>query len=360
MRRNIKLKGSHKTAILIFIFSVLWITSGVVFKSNGAIGEPAEEVSLYRVKVADLKSQFVNAELVIKGKTNADKKVTIKAETSGTISQIVKQEGERITSNDTLIKISSDDRPVKFDEAKALVQQRQLEYTAAKNLSQKGFNSQIRLAEALSQLNSAKASLKSAELDLQRTSIKAPFDGYLDKRYVEVGDYVSVGTEIATIVDLDPIKITAEIPENSFSAIAEGLPITATLIDGTVLEGEITFVSKIANETTRTYTVEMKSPNKDGFVAEGMTTEVKFSLAPVKAYKISPAILGLNDRGEVGIKTVDDNDVIQFHTVNIVKHDYDGMWISGLPDHIRLVVAGGDFVKENTKVIAINEDETNS
>ena len=350
-----KINGSQKIAMLIFIFSFVWIISGIFFKTEGSTENLLEEEKPHKVRVAEVSARYVNAELVLKGRTKSARKVTIKAETSGVISQVVKKEGEKVNNNDLILRISQDDRPTKLQEAKALVEQRQLEFTAAKNLSQKGFNSQIRLAEAQTQLNSAQALQKSVEIDLSRTNITAPFNGYLDKRFVEVGDFVSAGTPIATVVDLDPIKIVTEISENSIASVVEGLPVVATLIDGTVLEGEITFVSKVANETTRTYTVEMKSSNKDGFVSEGMTVEVRLSLSPVRAYKISPAILALNDKGEVGIKTVNDDSIVEFNKINIVKHDYDGMWISGLPNDIRLITAGGDFVKENSKVIAVVE-----
>lgn len=352
----INLKKSHKIAIFIFLLSFLWIISGIIFKTEGALeAETLSDDFIYRVKVANLTAEKVNAELVLKGKTKAFRRVMIKAETSGTIARIIKDEGEKVKTHDVLLTISQDDRLIKLEEAKALVEQRQLEWTASKNLSQKGFNSQIRFAEAETALNSAKAKQKSAELDLKRTNITAPFNGYLDKRLVEVGDFVTIGTPIAEIVDLNPIKITAEISEINITSIIEGLPAEATLIDGTKLEGKITFVSKIANETTRTYTMEMIASNLDSMIAEGMTVEVRLLLSPVKAYLVSPAILSLNDKGEIGVKTVDEHNLVQFHKINIVKHDDHGMWITGLPNQIRLITAGGDFVKEQTKVIAVDE-----
>ena len=98
-----------------------------------------------------------------------------------------------------------EDRNALLAEASALVKQREIEFVAAQKLAQKGFRSGTKLAEARALLDAARARAKTIRIDLSKTTITAPFRGILEARYVEKGDFVKIGDNIAKIVDLDPI-----------------------------------------------------------------------------------------------------------------------------------------------------------
>src|SRR3546814_7687423 len=120
------------------------------------------------------------------------------------------EEGARVSAGDVIAKLSRGDRPARLAEAKALLAQRRIEFEADKQLSQKGFRAETQLAATEAALEAAEAAVKIAEVELGYTTIRAPFDGVIDERLAELGDFVDRGDTIARLVDLDPLLIRSE------------------------------------------------------------------------------------------------------------------------------------------------------
>ncbi len=341
-------------AATVVVFSIVWIASGMVGKKKETTIVHAEAPKA-KVKVSHRIADLASPELSLKGTTYADKSVDIKSETAGKIETIYIKEGSKVKKGDLIASIKIDNRYATLEKAKSLVSQRELEYQAALKLESKGFNSKVRLAEAKAELEEAKSDLANIELDITHTKIKAPFDGIFDSRQIEVGDYVSVGTSIGKLIDLDPIKIKADVSEFAVTKISKGATDKVRLLNGDEFEAKISYVSSSASSSTRTFEIELKADNHNNKIVEGMTAEVKLSLEPQLAYEISPAILSLNEKGDIGVKTVDENNIVKFYKVEIVRHDEKGMWIAGLPKQATLITLGQDFVKEGETVIPVDE-----
>ncbi|MCK5295328.1 MAG: efflux RND transporter periplasmic adaptor subunit [Alphaproteobacteria bacterium] len=353
------LRSSYKAAILIVAVSVLWILSGV-FAGNGddsiANGKGAV---LQEIRVRTLNAVDTASEYIVHGKTEAFRKVNIKAETSGRVVKTGVNKGENISKGDVIVKLADNDRRERKADALSLLAHRNLEYNVSKKLSKKGFNSKVKLAQATANRDAAITKLKSAKLDIKNAKITAPFDGLLETRNVEIGDFVSVGNTVASIIALNPIKIIVEIPESYISKIKKGSIGYARLITGQLIEGVVTYISAVSNPKTRTYIIELEAPNPDFEIQDGLTLELRLTLETVKAHKISPAVLTLNKHGEIGVKTVDESDIVKFHSVKIIKQNLEGMWVSGLPENIRLITIGQECVKEGEKATAIDEAVVN-
>ena len=123
-----------------------------------------------------------------------------------------------------------------------------------------------------------------------------------------------------------------------------------SLITGEVIEGNLTFVSKSASTSTRTFKVESQIQNKDGIVRDGITAEMIIKTKFVKAHKISPSILILNDNGKIGVRSVIDG-VVVFHNVSILEDSESGLWITDIPDSLDLIVQGQGFVEDGQQVV---------
>lgn len=189
------------------------------------------------VRVRNLSAEIVHDSISITGKTLASRKLHIRAETDGQIVQILVEKGTLVQSGQPIAKLELRDRAARVQEAQQLLKQREIQYKAAKELALKGFNSRVRLAEAQAQLESAKATLKEMRVDLDKTTIKAPFDGILNEQFVEVGDYVSKGTEVFAFVDLDPIEVEGFLTEGQVAHIHLGDKARAQLLGGEQMEG---------------------------------------------------------------------------------------------------------------------------
>src|SRR3546814_6168800 len=102
---------------------------------------------------------------------------------------------------------------------------------------------------------------------LSYTIIRAPFDGIVDLRLVELGDFVDRGDTNARLVDLDPMLIVTQVNERDVQSLTVGAPGKARLIGGLTVEGRIRHISSVADEATRTFRVELEVPNPDRRIA---------------------------------------------------------------------------------------------
>jgi multidrug efflux system membrane fusion protein len=187
-------------------------------------------------------------------------------------------------------------------------------------------------------------------VELNRTEVKAPFSGYIEQ-IVKPGNFLERGQNCATIIQLDPIIFVAEVPEFSINKIETGQKVSMKLVTGELINGNLTFVSKSASPSTRTFKVESQISNKDGNVRDGVTAEMTIKTKVVKAHKISPSILLLNDAGKIGVRSIKDSIVI-FNEVKILEDSESGLWITGLPESLELIVQGQGFVEDGQKVIS--------
>ena len=186
-------------------------------------------------------------------------------------------------------------------------------------------------------------------VELNRTEVKAPFSGYLEQ-IVKPGNFLERGQNCATIIQLDPITFIAEVPEFAINKIESGQETVMNLITGETVEGNLTFVSKSASDSTRTFKVESQVRNVDGLIRDGNTSEMTIKTKKILAHQVSPSILILNDDGKLGLRSVKDNIVI-FHEIEILEDSESGVWVSGLPDSIELIVQGQGFVENGQNVL---------
>ena len=185
-------------------------------------------------------------------------------------------------------------------------------------------------------------------VELNRTEVKAPFKGYVEK-IIKPGNFINRGQVCAVIIELDPIIFVAEVPEANIKAIVKGQNVLIELITGEVIESKLSFVSKSATPSTRSFRVEAKVPNSKGLIRDGITGNLKISTNKVLANKISPSIMLLSDNGIIGVRIVQNN-IVKFLPVKIIEDTQDGIWVSGIPNLSQLIVRGQGYVENGQKV----------
>ena len=189
-------------------------------------------------------------------------------------------------------------------------------------------------------------------VELNRTEVKAPFSGYIES-IVKPGNFLDRGQICATIIDLDPIKFVAEVPEIQVSKVNIGQEAIIELITNQRVNGNLTFVSKSASPKTKTFKIESEIVNSSGSIKDGVTATMTIRTDPVLAHRISPSILVLDDLGRIGVKVINSNNVVEFSEVQIIEDLEEGLWISGLPDSVEIIVQGQGFV-ENGQILTDN------
>jgi multidrug efflux system membrane fusion protein len=350
------MRRSWLIAIGVALATAGWVASGWIDGSEPVSAGPSpapEEAPLARVRTARVSAEPMTSELILQGRTQAERSVVVRAETHGRVEEVLAARGARVEAGDLLVRLAVEEREARVAEKRALVRQREIEFEAARSLNERGYRADTQLAEAQALLDAARAELRLVELDLENLEIRAPFAGVVDDRPVEVGDVLAVGDPVATVVDLDPLRIVGQVAERYLGRIERGATGTVRLVGGAVVEGRVTFVGSVANENTRTFPVELEVPNPDGRVIQGLTAELRLPIAETMAHRLSPAVLTLDDEGRIGVKAVDDDGRVVFHPVQIVGGNADGVWLGGLPPTLDLIVVGQDFVVPGQAVEAV-------
>ncbi len=343
------------TATLIFVGLVLYMLSGLVFRA-GEDAEPritdAQGPPLLAVRVRESAAEPVAREVVMTGHTAPNRAVRVRAEVAGRVDAVLAERGSPVARGEVILRLVEDDRGQRVEEARALLEQRRQEYEAARRLRERDLQSPVALATALAELRAAERMLRQAELDLERTEVRAPFDGVLNERMVEEGDFVSVGDPLAHVLDLDPLLVVGEVLETQAPLVPEGSAARARLAGGKVVAGFIRYRSAEAAADTRTMRVEMVFPNPGAAVAAGLSAELVVEAERVAAHAVSPAYVSIGDDGRFGVKFVDGEDRVRFVEADIVRSTPDALYLGGLPETIRLITAGQGFAKEGDRVDA--------
>lgn len=355
------MRTTYITAGVIALLIGLWLLSGQLGKEEPPPQKTLAEQNRERAARQEdkaptpVRARVVQAErqvrsVRVRGRTENKRTVAVKAETTGRIVDRPVERGDAVEAGDLLCRISLEDRQASLAESRAALQQTELEYQGSIELKAKGFQSDTAIAQAKARLASAQANLARSELDLARTRIKAPFAGFVEDVALEVGDYVNPGSVCATIIDLDPMLLVGRIPEREVQQIKPGQIAQGLLTDGTKLSGPVRFVGAQSDPATRTYALEVEVPNPDGALKSGITADILVPVETVTAHRVSPALFALDDAGGVGIRIVNDEDRVEFHTIDVLMSDASGAWITGLPDIATIITVGQELVIPGERV----------
>ncbi|MCX2723196.1 efflux RND transporter periplasmic adaptor subunit [Roseibium salinum] len=307
------------------------------------------------MQVKRLAAEDRQAILEVRGRTEAEAKVAVRASTSDDVVERPAREGARVEAGDVLCVLDKGTREASVLEAKAALAQAELDHAAATQLNTKGFTAQTRVAAVQAQLDAAKARLEEAELELQRTVIRAPIGGLIESPMAEIGAQLDKGGICATVVDADPLIAIGQVSELSISKISTGMPAEVALVTGENLEGEVRYISPSADPDTRTFRIEVALPNPEGKARDGVTAVTRIPLPVERAHKISPAILTLNDAGQVGIRAIDENNTTVFYPIQVLGGEQDGMWVGGLPEEVTAITVGQEYVSDGQIVEPVYE-----
>jgi RND family efflux transporter MFP subunit len=177
-----------------------------------------------------------------------------------------------------------------YDQRRAQVDAARQQYQMAQNVAEQSYRS----------LEAARARVALARKGLADTAIRAPFSGLVADRLVSVGDYVTRGTRVATVVRVDPLRVELTIPEQSVSLIKVGQPVRLTVdaYPGDTFDARIRFVSPALRADQRALTVEAVARNADGRLKPGL-----FATALIQQPQSVPAVLVPTTAVETGSGT---------------------------------------------------------
>lgn len=352
---------SVKLAGIIVALIVLYFMVRGLFASPVAVTQDAAaaEQERFTVITQTVSPQEWRDIIIVRGRSEAEKKVIVRAETAGAVTETPTPLGANVKAGDILCRIGVDARQAQLAEARAALARAQLDYDAAVKLNEEGFRAETGVAAARASRDQAAAQVERARLELAKTEITAPFDGVFDHRNAELGDFLKVGDPCGTVIQPTPFLITGAVSERDVGKISKGDRGVATLATGETVEGVIKFVASAADPSTRTFNVELEVPNEDGALRDGVTAEFRIFAEKRNAHRTPRSALVLNDAGEIGIRTLTNENVVEFVTVKLIGEEESGVWIDGLNGQVRVITQGQSFVSEGQHVnVSEPEDGT--
>ena len=369
-------------------------TSPSTDSSNETVEKVVVEDTGNKVEVKEFNFSQIDQSIELQGQTTHNKKIDVKSETTGNIINIAFKRGDKVSKGEELIKISIENRKELLNSAKKdldrlnkelelneknkinrlsqnkeLIKLYEIEFASAKQLIDKGLSSKSKLSLASfnlanarsdqedilitfesqqssigAQIANVRSQLKNIELDIDKTVINSPFSGIISDKMIEESEYITPGNIMFTIIDLNPIKIQGYLSEFDVNKVSLGTKAIIENTNGLKKNGTISFISPSAETSTRTFEITIEADNADLSFKSGITTKITIAGSELKAHKIPPSILTLQDDGTVGVKAVNDENIVIFYPTTSVKDTIDGIWVSGLPDKVNLIVTGQEYV----------------
>lgn len=357
----------------------------------------------------------VDTAVILRGETQALRQVDVLAESSGKVISTPLRKGAFVEAGQILCQLDPGtsvislaeaesrlaeararipetnaripEAEARIAEAKALLQEAQINANAATKLSQGGFASDTRVANTQAAVRSWEAGVRSAEAgltaaragmdgvdaaiqsaeagvaraqtEIDNLTIHAPFSGLLETDTAELGSLMQTqgGSALcATIIQLDPVKLVGFVPELSVNRIEVGANARARMTEGDDVEGRVTFLSRSADEVTRTFRVEITVANPDLALRAGQTAEIGVEADGALAHLLPQSALTLDDSGALGIRTITADSTALFMPVTVLRDTIQGVFVTGLPDTVDVIIMGQEYVTDGVPVAASFEE----
>ncbi len=352
------MRTSYIAAGVLVLALVLWMVSGLFKGSDTAAdanGESSQstgndsansedDADLMKVQVIEANLVSRPREIVLQGQLEPARVLQIRAKTTSTIESLAVSKGDRVNADDLIATLALDGRDEDLAEADAQVVSAVSEQKAAAQLRQQGLQSVVQSQRANATLASARAQRNRIRRDIDNTRIVAPFSGVVNALPVELGALVSATQVVAQLVDDSSYKVTAQVAQQAVSELSVGQAINVELITGQMLDGTLSFVATVADSQTRSFTVEATVKRPEEPVSAGVSASLKIPVETLETVFLTPSALSLGDRGELGVKIVDDDNAVQFVPVELLSTTIDGAWVSGVTTGSRIITLGQAFV----------------
>jgi multidrug efflux system membrane fusion protein len=357
----------HKAAaVLVTIAFAAWMLTGK-FSSVGseaaeaqAAAEKAEAEkpapALRTVAVLTPERVEHSRAIRVPGRTEAEKRVLLATRVMGVIEDLPVKQGQRVERGDLVMKLDAGDKEAAVRMSESVVAQRKAESDAAERLVSGGNAPKLQADQARAALATAQSQLESAKAELAQYSIYAPYNGVIDRVPVQRGSAILAGTEVATLINLDPLLAVGEVSERDLHFLKLGSEADIRLVDGKMVKGTLRYISRDATTATRTFRIEVAVPNEDKSLPAGMTAEILLRADPTDSVVLPRSVVTLSDQGDLGIRAVDTADKVVFFPIDIVDDTPSGIVLAGIPADARIIVAGQDLVTEGDTVKPVVAD----
>lgn len=331
----------------------------------------ARRATEFPVEVIPVSTQSVTYTVDAVGSVEAFERVEVTSRVAGAVDRVRFSEGQRVNSGDVLVEIEPERYRIAVDSSNATLQRAVAEEAEAKaglarRLAANDKNPglirgeeiatwQTRAQTAAAEVSQARAALRQSELNLRDAFVRAPVSGLVQTRTAQTGQYVPVGSVLATMVRRDPLLLRFQVAEQEAAPIRAGQ--RATFVVGGSAQpytAVITHVAESADRTSRmvSMTAQVDDPRRDA-LTPGAFARITIPLGSSSEAPVIPqTAIRPSEKGFLAF--VVEDGVARERTLNLGMRTANGAVEvrSGLEPGERLVIRGAEALSEGARVKA--------
>lgn len=261
-KRNLLAAGG-----LVVVLILLGTGISRIFGGGGMHGFPPAAVETVAAAKRD-----VPVTIAALGTLEADQSIVVSPEIDGIVTSIDFTDGQRLKQGDTIITLDSGSLKARLMQTQARLTLTRANYDRASRLRKQGSGTERALDEALNDMRSAEADLASAQADLDKATIKAAFSGTVGLRQVSLGQYMKAGSPVATLADIDHLRIDFRVSEVFLTRIGKDQEVSVSIdaLPGETFKGKITAIDPVVDVSGRALSVRAVLPNEGGKLRPGL------------------------------------------------------------------------------------------
>jgi len=282
-RRRPFLIGAAIVAGLVLVFA---LTRGdgdaaTAQEGAGAAGGPGGGMPPMPVDVDTARRQPVVDAVRATGRIEAVQAIELRPDEQGRITELLFREGQFVARGTPLLRIDDAMLRASAERAKADRDLARQQLDRVRRLREQNASSPADLERAEAAARSAEAALAMLELQIERTTVRAPFAGVVGQRFVSTGDYVTTASRLLTLQTVDPQRAVIEVPERHAVSLRAGQTVEFTVAaqPNRVFRAQVDFIDPVVQNESRTIVVKGRASNPNRLLRPGMFIEARLATA---------------------------------------------------------------------------------
>jgi membrane fusion protein, multidrug efflux system len=331
-------------SVILLVFSALaWpkVKPLLSSPSNESATATSSQQNLLNVEGVVMEFEQLEDKIFTTGTVQANEVVDLRSEVAGKITDILFDEGRPVTGGQLLVKINDSELQAQRRRAQFQLNLAEQREQRQERLLERGGISQEEYDATVNEVNVLISELDLIDAQIEKTEIRAPFDGTLGLKFVSTGSFISSDTHIATLNDIDPVKIDFSIPERYFTRVQVGDRIQFTVQgNDSTFTGEVYAIEPRIDTQTRTLQIRALSSNPDGILVPGAFANIELILESVDDALMLPAIAVIPELNRQKVFRYENGRVTQVDVTTGIRTDRSVRVIEGVAPGDTILTTG--------------------
>jgi membrane fusion protein, multidrug efflux system len=350
IKRHPALTGLVILLVLAGLFFVLRPTQATTTSNKPELPKSAEERKL-PVEVAKAQKSSISSSITTTASLEPDRQVTMISETNGIVSKIHVEEGDRVKEGQVLAELADREKQVALQKAMVHLEDTKQELNRKQMSYNEHIISQSEFEKARYEAQTAEAERNAAQVELDRTTIRAPFAGIVTSRFIEKGQNINTTTQLFTILDADPLEARIYLPEKEIYGISENQNIDLALNAQKEIKfsGHVKQINPAVDPKTGTVKVTIEITNPPSTVRPGSFVDVRLITQRHDNAILIPKKALIDEAGERYVFLIEKNLAVRRNVKVGFLDDVSAEVLSGVKQGDAVVIAGQGSLRDGSK-----------